>query len=74
MTSKEQRIADLNALATEEGITLPWPASVIASLEEQGHAVDLVTGLVVQNAAEQRVSLTVVGEAVAVASRRWGQL
>lgn len=66
MTGKEQRIADLEELATEEGITLPWPASVIAALEEQGHVVDLVTGLVVQGGAEQRVSLTVVGEATAI--------
>ncbi|HMR01782.1 MAG TPA: hypothetical protein PKA43_00260 [Candidatus Competibacter phosphatis] len=72
MTNREQRIADIERLAAEEGITLPWPAAVIASLEEQGHVVDLTTGLVVQGAAEQRVSLTVLGEAVAVANKRWG--
>lgn len=74
MTTKEQRIADLEALAAEEGIKLPWPAAVIAEMEEQGHVVDLTTGLVTKNGAEQRVSLTVVGEAVAVANKRWGWL
>jgi hypothetical protein len=72
MTSREQRIADLEFFAAEEGLTLPWPAAVIAELEEQGHIVDLTTGMVEQNGSEQRVSLTVIGEAVAVANKRWG--
>lgn len=74
MTSREQRIADIETLAAEEGIKLPWPAATIAALEEQGHVVDLTTGLVNQNGAEQRVSLTVIGEAVAVANKRWGDI
>lgn len=69
MTTQAQRIAALQALATEEGIALPWPAAVIAALEEQGHIVDLVNGLVIQNGAEQRVSLTVIGDATAVINR-----
>lgn len=73
MTSREQRIADLVLFAAEEGINLPWPASVIAEMEERGDVVDLTTGMVVQGGSEQRVSLTVIGEAVAVANKRWGE-
>lgn len=69
MTTKAQRIAALQTLATEEGIALPWPAAVIAALEEHGHIVDLATGLVIQHGAEQKVSLTVIGEAIAVVNR-----
>lgn len=71
MSEREKRIAALEQLIAEEGIKLPWPAATIASLEAQGHLVDLATGMVVQNGAEQRVSLTVVGEAVAVAHKAW---
>ncbi len=71
MSDREQRIAELEALAAEEGFTLPWPAAAIAALEERGHVVDLNTGLVIQDGAEQRVELMVVGEAVAIANKRW---
>lgn len=71
MNERKERIAALEQLAAEEGIRLPGPAAVIAAMEEQGHTVDLVTGLVTQNGAEQRVRLTVVGEAVAVAHKAW---
>lgn len=71
--SIEQRIYELEQLAAEEGFTLPWPAAAIAAVEVKGHVVDLHTGMVVQNGAEQRVSLTVVGEAVAVANAVWGE-
>lgn len=74
MSSRAQRIADLEMLAAEEGLRLPWPAAVIAALEEQGHAVDLATGMVIQNAGDQRISLTVIGEAAEVARRAWGRL
>lgn len=74
MTTKEQRIAEIEAFAAEEGIRLPWPADVIAAMEERGDVVDLVTGMVTKNGAEQRVSLTVVGEATVVANKRWGWL
>lgn len=74
MTTKEQRIADLEAFAAEEGITLPWPADVIAAMEERGDVVDLVTGMVEQNGAETRVEATVIGEATVVANKRWGWL
>ena len=59
-----KRIAELETLAAEEGFALPWPASVIVAIEERGGYVDLATGLV--GSEEERVSLTVVGEAVAV--------
>lgn len=72
MTSKERRIAELEAFAAEEGMALPWPATVIAEMEAKGDLVDLATGLVVPNGAERRVSLTVVGEAVALVVRAWG--
>lgn len=68
----QQKIAELQQLADEEGITLPWPAAVIAAMEAQGHVVDLTTGLVIQNGSEQRIALTVIGEATAVAMKRGG--
>lgn len=65
-----KRIAELEQLAAEEGIALPWPAAVIAQIEAGGGYVDLNTGIVGRS--DERVSLTVVGEAVAVASKkRW---
>ncbi len=62
-----QRIAELEQLAAEEGIALPWPAAVIAAMEERGQYVDLTSGLTGSD--QERVSLTVVGEAVAVVAR-----
>lgn len=70
MNSSRQRIADLEAFAAEEGITLPMPAATIARLEETGAVVDLVTGAVIPGGAEQRVSLTLLGEANAVVWRK----
>lgn len=69
----DEKIAELLELAAREGIALPWPAAVIVALEEQGHVVDLRTGLVIQHGSEQRISLTALGEAVAVAEQAWGQ-
>ena len=65
--TNQQRIHELEQLAAEEGITLPWPASVIAGIEDRGGYVDLLTGMV--GSAAERVELTVIGEAVIVA--RW---
>lgn len=65
------RITELNELAATEGIKLPWPAAVIVAMEDQGHIVDLTTGLVLQNGSTQRISLTPMGEAVAVAADAW---
>ncbi len=66
MTSKQQRIADLERFAVEEGIALPLPAATIAAMEATGAVVDLATGAVIVNGAEQRVNLTTLGEANAV--------
>lgn len=74
MTSREQRIADLVLFAAEEGLTLPMPADAIVRLEETGAVVDLVTGAIIPGGADVRYSLTVIGEAVAVANKRWGDL
>ena len=41
-----QRISDLEALAMEEGIELPYPPEMIARLEETGAIVDLITGAI----------------------------
>lgn len=70
MTSKEQHIADLEAFAAEEGLQLPLPAATIAAMEATGAVVDLATGAVIVNGAEQRVSLTTLGEANAVVWRK----
>jgi len=71
--SIEQRIFELNQLAAEEGFTLPWPAKAIVAMEAKGHVVDLRTGMVVQNGAEQRVELTAAGEMLAVGIAAWGE-
>ena len=39
-----RRVNELNALAAEEGIALPYPATWIATLEGLGYVVDLTTG------------------------------
>lgn len=65
------RINELNELADTEGIKLPWPAEVIVAMEDEGHVVDLLTGLVLQQGSTERISLTPLGEAVAVANRAW---
>jgi len=65
-TTHEDRIAHLLELAATEGLTLPWPADVIARLEDNGAVVDLVTGAIIVNGAEQRFSLTLLGQANAI--------
>lgn len=40
----KKRVAELNALAAEEGLRLPLPPHYIATLEGLGYVVDLVTG------------------------------
>lgn len=51
-----QRIAELEDLAVQEGITLPMPASVIALYEQAGHVVDLHSGHLVTDGGEARYS------------------
>jgi hypothetical protein len=62
-TVTAQRIAELAALAQQEGITLPWPAPVIVGIEARGGYVDLTTGLVGRST--ERVQLTPAGEVAA---------
>lgn len=47
------------------GIKLPYPPEVIARLEETGCIVDLHTGEIIIGGADQRIALTVIGDAVA---------
>jgi hypothetical protein len=42
----DSRIAELEALAREEGLDLPYSPNVIIALEDRGSIVDLVTGQV----------------------------
>ena len=65
-TNKQKRIAELEQLAAEENIALPWPPDVIVGIEERGGYVDLTSGHV--GSADVRASLTVVGEAWLVAT------
>jgi hypothetical protein len=46
MTNQDPRIAELEQLAREEGITLPLPADYIVWLERRGRIVCLMTGQV----------------------------
>lgn len=61
-----KRIAELEALAAEEGLRLPYPPDVIARLEDSGAVVDLVTGAVIVAGADVRYGLTLLGEANAI--------
>lgn len=42
----DPRIAELESLASEEGIKLPYPVDLICYFERMGKIVDLVTGQV----------------------------
>lgn len=57
------RVAELEALAEEENITLPYPASYISFLEAHGRYVDLCTGEVIY--AQMVAAPTASGRAVA---------
>lgn len=50
---KDIRVIELEALAREEGITLPMPAETIVYHESQGRIVDLETGQVYSNVTVQ---------------------
>lgn len=71
MNTQQQRIAELEAWAAAEGVTLPMAAASIIAMEDAGAVVDLVTGAIVPGCGDQRVRLTVIGEAVAVAANAW---
>lgn len=45
-TILDPRVAELEALAREEGFKLPYPAYMIVYFERRGRIVDLVTGQV----------------------------
>ena len=47
------------------GIELPYPPEFIARMEEIGCVVDLNTGEIIVGGADQRIALTVLGDAVA---------
>jgi hypothetical protein len=65
MTKISDKAVDIEALALEEGITLPYPAEMIARLEETGAVVDLTTGTITLGGADQRYEVTPAGEAIA---------
>lgn len=62
----DRRVIELIEWAYREGVNLPRPAAEIVALEEAGHMVDLVSGEVIRNGANDRIALTVVGEATRV--------
>ncbi len=64
MTKISDVAAEIEALALEEGITLPFPAEMIAKLEETGAVVDLTTGAITPGGADQRYEATPTGEAI----------
>ena len=64
---KDKRVQELEALALEEGITLPYSPELIIDIENRGHYVDLVTGYFGDN--RERFSLTPIGEAELIALR-----
>mgnify|MGYP000075285285 FL=1 len=68
--SVEQKRSELAVMAEELG-GLPLPIETIIALEETGAVVDLATGAVLPGRAEHRYRPTVVGEAAAVAAKRW---
>lgn len=60
---------ELRHLADSDGLRLPYPIGVIVGLERRGLYVDLRTGLI--GSAEERVLLTVLGEAAVIVGRRF---
>lgn len=60
--STDKRIVELEEVARESGLTLPYPADYILFLEDNGRVVDLVTGTVYSN-----VTVTPAPSAQAVA-------
>lgn len=48
----DERIAELEDQAAEDGITLPMSPEKIVALEDQGHVVDLITGQVIKGGAD----------------------
>ncbi len=64
MTKISDAAAELEALALEEGITLPFPAEMIARFEETGAVVDLTTGAITPGGADQRYEATPASEAI----------
>lgn len=67
------RIDELNTLAAELGIPLPYPAAVICELEDAGHLVNLDTGEVMRDGLpavlDTRIAITAKGRAVALDCR-----
>ena len=63
----DDKVRELLALATAEGLTLPYPPETIARLEATGAIVDLVTGAILVGEADTvyRFELTPEGKAVA---------
>jgi len=46
MTGQDPRIAELQALAREENLTLPYPIDLIIWFEDRGYAVDMADGAI----------------------------
>ena len=63
----DNRIAELEALAAAEGIDLPYPAAMIARIEDTGAVVNLVTGAILIGEADTpyRWTWTPYGDAIA---------
>jgi hypothetical protein len=47
--STDTRIAELEALAQEEGLTLPYPVDLILWFEDRSYVIDLNTGVMYRN-------------------------
>lgn len=65
----DARIIELVEWAYREGRELPRPAAEIIAIEDAGGVVDLVTGEVIEGGADDRIELTVIGQATAVVMR-----
>lgn len=63
------RISEIEAQAAEDGLALPYPAAVIAQIEERGGMVDLTSGRILWNGTEHPVMLYPAAEA-----RTWARL
>lgn len=66
MSSYDVRAGELLAWEVETGLPLPAPVEEILHLEDLGYVVDLVTGGVIVDGKRMRVTLGVVGEALAI--------
>jgi hypothetical protein len=73
MLTLNNRISELTALAAAEGLRLPYPAPLIARLEDTGAVVDLVTGAILIGEADTPYGWTLTADGATLAHRLFSE-